>query len=105
MATHRYLGEFELLVLTAMVRLGADAYGASIRQEIESRAERSVSIGALYATLSRLEDKAYVRSWTGEATPTRGGRAKRFFELTALGRTQLEKSVTAMNNMLEGVKL
>ena len=46
-----------------------------------------------------------MRSWTGEATPTRGGRAKRFFELTALGRTQLEKSVTAMNNMLEGVKL
>lgn len=105
MSKHRYLGEFELLVLAATIRLGDNAYGATIRAEIESRADRSVTVGALYATLARLEDKQYVSSRTGEATPQRGGRAKRYFEVTALGRTQLDKSVTAMNRMLDGVAL
>ncbi|MEM7430736.1 MAG: helix-turn-helix transcriptional regulator [Pseudomonadota bacterium] len=105
MAKNRFLGEFELLVMTAMIRLGKDAYGATIRAEIESRAKRSVTVGALYATLARLEDKKYVFSRVGEATPQRGGRAKRYFKITALGRTQLDKSVTAINRMLDGVSL
>ncbi len=105
MSKTRNLGEFELLVLAATIRLGDNAYGATIRAEIESRADRAVTVGALYATLARLEDKQYVSSRTGEATPQRGGRAKRYFEVTALGRTQLDKSVTAMNRMLDGVAL
>lgn len=105
MAKNRFLGEFELLVMAAMVRLGSEAYGGSIRTEIESRAGRSVTVGALYATLARLEDKQYVSSRVGEATPQRGGRAKRYFEVTSLGRAQLDKSVTAINSMLEGVRL
>jgi DNA-binding PadR family transcriptional regulator len=69
------LGEFEYLLLTAAVRLGEDAYGAAIRQEIESTIERRCSIGALYTTLDRLEAKGLLETWMGEATAQRGGRA------------------------------
>ena len=102
----RHLGEFELVVLAATARLGDAAYGAAIRSEIEERTQRSVSVGcAVYATLARLEGKQYVSSRKGEATPQRGGRAKRYFALTGLGRTQLERSVSALHNLLEGVNL
>ena len=70
-----HLGEFELLVLSALLRLGDDAYGVAIRAEIEERAGRNASIGAVYATLERLEKKGLIRSRMGEATPERGGRA------------------------------
>ncbi|MEM8815871.1 MAG: PadR family transcriptional regulator [Pseudomonadota bacterium] len=103
MPKNRNLGEFEILVLAALLRLRDDAYGSTIREEIEARTGRSVTVGALYATLSRMEDKLYITSRTGEATPQRGGRAKRYYDLTPLGREQLERSVTALNNMLEGV--
>jgi PadR family transcriptional regulator PadR len=79
------LGEFEYLLLTATVRLGEDAYGAAIRQEIESTTERRCSIGALYTTLDRLEAKGLLETWMGEATPQRGGRAKRMVRVTAKG--------------------
>jgi PadR family transcriptional regulator PadR len=79
------LGEFEYLLLTATVRLGEDAYGAAIRQEIESTTERRCSIGALYTTLDRLEAKGLLETWMGEATPQRGGRAKRMVRVTAEG--------------------
>ena len=104
MSKAKNLGEFEIIVLAALIRLGADAYGVSIRQEIESRTGRSVSIGALYSTLSRLEDKGYVASRMGDATPERGGRAKRFYEIKAEGEAQLEKSVFALGKMLKGIK-
>src|SRR5438445_9125024 len=79
------LGEFEYLLLTAAVRLGEDAYGAAIRQEIEAATERRCSIGALYTTLDRLEAKGLLKTWMGEATPQRGGRAKRMIRLTPKG--------------------
>jgi len=79
------LGEFEYLLLSATARLGEDAYGASIRHEIEHSSKRRCSLGALYTTLDRLEAKGLIRTWMGEATPERGGRPKRMARVTAKG--------------------
>jgi PadR family transcriptional regulator PadR len=79
------LGEFEYVLLAAAVRLGEDAYGAAIRTEIEDATKRRCSIGALYTTLDRLEAKGLLETWMGEATPQRGGRAKRRVRVTAQG--------------------
>lgn len=79
------LGEFEYLLLTAAVRLGENAYGAAIRQEIEGATKRRCSIGALYTTLDRLESKGLLKTWMGDPTPQRGGRAKRMVRVTAKG--------------------
>ena len=79
------LGEFEYLLLTAAVRLGENAYGAAIRQEIEATTRRRCSIGALYTTMDRLETKGFLKTWMGDATPERGGRAKRMVRVTAKG--------------------
>lgn len=99
----KFLGEFEIMVLAALLRLGDLAYGVSILNEIEARAERVVTIGALYSTLNRLEKKHYVKARMGESTSERGGRAKRYFEITAKGQTQLDKSINALHNMLNGL--
>ncbi|NHK26769.1 PadR family transcriptional regulator [Parvularcula flava] len=98
-----YLGEFEIIVLAALVRLGDDAYGVSINDEIESRTGRTSSVGALYTTLSRLSAKGYVRSRLGEATPQRGGRAKKYFEITSEGLASLEQSARVLHGMLGGI--
>jgi len=103
MSKQKFLGEFELIVLAALLQLGDNAYGVSIVNEIEKRAERSVSIGALYATLNRLEKKDYVTATMGEATAQRGGRAKRYFKITEEGQRQMNKSLSALSRMLEGV--
>ena len=79
------IGEFEYLLITAASRLGEDAYGAAIRREIEATTGKPCSIGALYTTLDRLESKGFVKTWMGEATPERGGRAKRKVRVTAKG--------------------
>lgn len=79
------LGEFEYLLITAAVRLGDDAYGATIRRLIEEATERQCSIGALYTTLDRLEGKGLVKTWMGDPTPQRGGRAKRMVAITPKG--------------------
>ena len=79
------LGEFEYLLLSAAVRLGDEAYGAAIRQEIAHAAGKPCSLGALYTTLDRLEAKGYVKTWMGESTPQRGGRSKRMVRVTAKG--------------------
>ena len=79
------LGEFEYLVITAAARLGENAYGASIRKEIERSAKRPCSIGALYTTIDRLQSKNLIETWTGEATAERGGRAKRMVRVTGKG--------------------
>ena len=99
------LGEFEILVLAALVRLDPEAYGVSIRAEIEERSKRSVSFGALYTTLSRLEAKGFVASRLGEATAERGGRAKRYYQLSATGRLQLNRSIASLGRMIEGIAL
>ena len=79
------LGEFEYLLLTATASLGDDAYGAAIREEIASTTGRTCSIGALYTTIDRLEQKGLLKTWMGEATPQRGGRAKRMVRVTPAG--------------------
>jgi len=103
MSKVKFLGEFEILVLAALLRLGEEAYGVSIMTEIETRSGRKVSIGALYPTLSRLQKKGYVTSEMGEATPVRGGRAKRYYQLTAAGEKQFERSITMLSSMLIGL--
>jgi DNA-binding PadR family transcriptional regulator len=100
-----YLGEFEQIVLLAILRLGDGAYGVPIRQEIEARAVRRVTIGALYATLDRLEAKGYVRSWFADPTPERGGRAKRYFRVLPEGSAALARSKAMFDNMWKGVRL
>jgi PadR family transcriptional regulator len=79
------LGEFEYLLITAAAGLGENAYGASIREEIESTTGRKCSIGALYTTIDRLERKGLLMTWMGEATAERGGRAKRMVRVTPKG--------------------
>jgi PadR family transcriptional regulator PadR len=97
------LGEFEQLVLLAILRLKDDAYGMTIRREIEERAGRETSIGALYLTLERLEDKGFIKSELGEATQERGGRAKRFFTVNPSGRQMLRESLKAISSLSEGL--
>ena len=80
-----YLGEFELLVMLAVMRLGDGAYGVPISREIERHTGREVAYGTVYATLERLQEKGLVCSKLGEATPQRGGRAKRYFRATTKG--------------------
>src|ERR1700704_4967734 len=79
------LGEFEYLLITAAARLKDGAYGAAIREEIEAATGRKCSIGALYTTLDRLEAKGLLKTWMGDATPQRGGRAKRVVHVTPKG--------------------
>ena len=97
------LGEFEHIIILALLRLGDDAYGMRVRQEIEQRAGRETSIGAVYSTLDRLETKGLVESHTGDATAERGGRAKRIFKATSKGIQALERSQQALMNMMEGL--
>lgn len=101
MGKNRYLGEFELVVLATLVRLGEDAYGMTIRREIEERTGRTVSIGSVYATLRRLKAKGYVSTDLGEPSPERGGRAKRYFRLEAAGAEALERSKELFLSVLE----
>jgi PadR family transcriptional regulator len=98
-----YLGEFEQIVLLAVLRLGKNAYGVTIWEEIEKRTGRSVIIGAVYATLDRLETKRFISSKVGDPTPERGGRAKRFFKITTQGSAALERSRRILDNMWAGL--
>ena len=86
------LGEFEEIVLLTVAILHKGAYGVAIKEEIESRLARDVSMGALHAALVRLEDKAYIKSFPGEATEDRAGRPRRYFQMTALGKKAMEHS-------------
>jgi DNA-binding PadR family transcriptional regulator len=95
-----YLGEFELIVMATLVRLGGDAYGMRIRQDIEQRTGRSVSIGQVYATLRRLKAKGLVSATMGEPSPERGGRAKRYFHLSDTGAAALDRSRALFLNVL-----
>jgi DNA-binding PadR family transcriptional regulator len=99
------LGEFEQLVLVAVLRLGDDAYGVPIQREIEQRAGRRVTVGALYATLDRLEGKRLLESWFAHPTPQRGGRSKRYFRVTAAGEGALMEAKAAHDRIWRGVRL
>ena len=99
------LGEFEQAVLLAVAHLEADAYGVTIRREIESRTERAIAVGALYTALDRLETKGYVTSNMSDPTPERGGRSKRHFRLTSEGVRALRQSREFLDRMWDGVTL
>src|SRR5687768_11308026 len=98
-----YLGEFEQLVLLAVAHLGESGYGVTILDEIRERTGRAPSIGAIYATLARLESKGYVRSWLGSVTRARGGRARRHFALRPAGVRELDSSRRALEQMWSGL--
>jgi len=105
MSNRDYLGEFEHIVVLALLRLGDRAYGVTVRQEIEARTSREVSIGAIYATLDRLEAKGYVKSRLGDPTPERGGRSKRFFRVSAKGVKAVNRTHRALQSMTSGLDL
>src|SRR3984893_6935699 len=97
------IGEFEYLVLTAAIHLDENAYGAAIRRAIEAATERRCSIGALYTTLDRLETKGFVKTWMGDSTPQRGGRAKRMVRVTAKGAQAASEFYAAVTRVSRGV--
>lgn len=98
-----YLGDFEQLVMLALIRLGEVAYGMTVRRELEEIADRRVSLGAVYATLDRLENKDLIASYLGAPGDARRGRAKRFFKVKAKGLRALEASLAAMDRMRSGI--
>jgi len=99
------LGEFEQLLLFAVLDLREEAYGAAIRDRIEERSGRSPSPGAVYTGLDRLESKGWVRSWLADSTPERGGRRKKHYALKPAGRRALEAALTAIRRLSEGLAL
>jgi DNA-binding PadR family transcriptional regulator len=98
------LGSLEHIVLLAVMRRGRDAYGMTVRREIEDATGRDLSIGAVYATLVRLESKGLIKSHSGEPTPERGGRAKRYFRMTARGESALRNTHEIIQRMSAGLK-
>ena len=97
------LGEFEQLVLLALVRLADEGYGVSIHAEIARRTRRQVSLAAVYKTLDRLEQKGLAASWLGDATRERGGRRKKHFRIQPAGRRALKQSLASIRSMTEGL--
>jgi len=98
------LGDFEYLVLLAVVRIGPDAYGATVRREIETQTQRHLGISAVYTTLERLEQKGLVRSWTGASAAARQGRRRKHFELTAPGLRAVKETHRIYAAMTAGLK-
>jgi PadR family transcriptional regulator PadR len=103
MARGGYLGEFELMVLLALMQLGDDAYGVPISRELEERSGREVALGSVYATLERLEEKGLVASRLGDPTAERGGRAKRFFRVTESGLRDVRQTQRALVKLWKGL--
>ena len=102
-----YLGELEELVLLTVASLGDNAYGVSIQQELEEKCKRSISIGALHSTITRLEEKGLLKSWMGGATQERGGRSKRYYDITPSGKSALAETKNLRDELwsLSKVKL
>ena len=98
-----YLGEFEQLLLFALVQLEGDAYGGRIRETIERRTGRSVSPGAVYTALDRLETRGLVSSTLGDPSPKRGGKSKRYYRIEPEGAELLRRSHQALNKMARGL--
>jgi DNA-binding PadR family transcriptional regulator len=103
MARGGYLGEFELMVMLALIRLGDEAYGVPISREIEQRSGREVALGSVYAALERLEEKGLVASRLGDPTAERGGRAKRYFRVTDTGLGQVRQTQRALVKLWSGL--
>src|SRR5262245_20600080 len=98
-----YLGQFELMVLLALMRLGDDAYGVTIAGELEQQTGKEVVIASVYATLERLQDRGFVSSSLGAATPERGGRAKRYFRITGAGVREVRDTRRSLISMWKGL--
>lgn len=94
-----YLGEFELMLLLAVIQLGDEAYGVPISRELERHRGRSVSIGSVYAALERLEGKGLIVSSLGDSTPERGGKAKRYFRVTKEGLRQIRETKQVLTKL------
>jgi PadR family transcriptional regulator PadR len=103
MAGRSQLGEFELIVLLALLRVGDDAYGVPIARVIEESTGREVGIGSVYAALERLQQKGMVASSLGDPTPERGGRAKRYFRITKAGLQQVRRTRKALVALWQGL--
>ena len=102
--SHDILGGFQQLVMLAVLRLGDEAYGARLQLELDEIAGRTVSIGTVYVTMERLERKGLVASWLGDPTPMRGGRSKRFYQLTDEGVLALQEAREALDKMWDGLE-
>ena len=102
MSGWKSLGEFEHLLLLAVMRLGDEAYGVTIRREIEERTGRPVSLGAIYPTMDRLEERGYVTSAMSRPTSSRGGRSRRYFQLRPAGMAMLDRTRDMIAAMWEG---
>ena len=98
------IGELEALILLATLRLGGEAYGVSIRDEIEARTGRRLTRGAIYTALRRLEAKGFVTGALGEPTPERGGRAKKFLRVTPSGMAELRASTRDLDRLRAGLE-
>src|SRR5207247_11065325 len=103
MTKKQQLGNFELMVMLAIIRNDENAYGVPISEELEKRTGRDVCIGSVYAALERLEDKGFVTSELGEATPERGGRAKRYFRVTGRGLREVRETRRALVKLWHGL--
>lgn len=99
----QFLGEFEELVLLAIMKLGKTAYGVTIADAIEDATGKRVSIGALYTTLARLEEKNFVSSWMGEKTEERGGRPKKYFAVEMAGKDAIQSSFRGRQELAKGL--
>ena len=99
------LGELEQIVLLAVLRVGDDAYGVPILDEIERQTGRALALATVHTTLTRLEAKGLVRSALGAPTPQRGGRAKRYYTVTAAGQRSLQQSLAALERMTRGLRI
>ena len=101
--SREFLGNFELMVMLALIRLGDAAYGVPISKVIEESTNREVLVGSVYAALERLEGKGFVVSEVGEPTPERGGRAKRYFRVTEMGLRQVRDTRRALTRLWQGI--
>ena len=100
-----HAGEFEMLLMLAVLRLGGDAYGVTIREELENETSRTITLGTVYKTLGRLEDKGYLRSRVGAPVAERGGRRKKLYELSPSGLTAVQRSLADLRSMLRGLEV
>lgn len=98
-----HLGDLEHLVLLGVLQAGPDAYGVTIRDEIRRRARRDLTLGTIYKSLARLEAKGLVAARVGEPTPVRGGRSKRYYDVTAGGRSAVRANLAAIRRMAAGL--
>ena len=98
-----HTGEFEMLLMLAVLRLGHDAYGVTLREELENETSRTLTLGTVYKTLGRLEDKGYLRSRTSEPVAERGGRRKKLYDLSPTGLAAVQRSLADLRSLTRGL--